>query len=73
MSKYFQYEDDEGDKVLLATDGDLLGAVSHARSVGLKVIYIGFVCHGFWIFISFQTFCLVGYCFVCIMLSFFYS
>ncbi|CAI9108771.1 OLC1v1008455C1 [Oldenlandia corymbosa var. corymbosa] len=31
------YEDDEGDKVLLSTDGDLIGAVSHARSVGLKV------------------------------------
>ena len=35
---FLQYEDDEGDKVLLATDGDLIGAVSHARSVGLKVI-----------------------------------
>jgi len=32
------YEDDEGDKVLLTTDGDLVGAVSHARSVGLKVL-----------------------------------
>ncbi|KAG6767364.1 hypothetical protein POTOM_028568 [Populus tomentosa] len=32
------YEDDDGDKVLLATDGDLIGAVSHARSVGLKRI-----------------------------------
>ncbi|KAF3439299.1 hypothetical protein FNV43_RR17575 [Rhamnella rubrinervis] len=32
------YEDDEGDRVLLATDGDLFGAVSHARSVGLKVL-----------------------------------
>ncbi|KAH8502733.1 hypothetical protein H0E87_014146 [Populus deltoides] len=32
------YEDDDGDKVLLATDGDLIGAVSHARSVGLKVL-----------------------------------
>ncbi|XP_058179928.1 CBS domain-containing protein CBSCBSPB3-like [Rhododendron vialii] len=32
------YEDDEGDKVLLATDGDLVGAVSHARSVGLKLL-----------------------------------
>lgn len=32
------YEDDEGDKVLLTTDTDLIGAVSHARSVGLKVL-----------------------------------
>ncbi|KAF7135967.1 hypothetical protein RHSIM_Rhsim08G0001800 [Rhododendron simsii] len=32
------YEDDEGDKVLLTTDGDLVGAVSHARSVGLKLL-----------------------------------
>ncbi|KAJ6775097.1 CBS DOMAIN-CONTAINING PROTEIN CBSCBSPB3 [Salix purpurea] len=33
------YEDDEGDKVLLATDGDLISAVNNARSGGLKVIY----------------------------------
>ncbi|KAF4366392.1 hypothetical protein F8388_018840 [Cannabis sativa] len=32
------YEDDEGDKVLLATDNDLISAVSHARSIGLKVL-----------------------------------
>ncbi|KAL6498066.1 CBS domain-containing protein cbscbspb3 [Orobanche gracilis] len=32
------YEDDEGDKVLLATDGDLVGAVTLARSLGLKVL-----------------------------------
>lgn len=32
------YEDDEGDKVILATDSDLIGAVSHARSSGLKVL-----------------------------------
>ncbi|TXG60246.1 hypothetical protein EZV62_014819 [Acer yangbiense] len=31
------YEDDEGDKVLLATDADLIGAITHARSAGLKV------------------------------------
>ena len=36
----FQYEDDEGDKVLLSTDSDLINAVNHARSIGLKVIYI---------------------------------
>ncbi|KAK4341061.1 hypothetical protein RND71_039562 [Anisodus tanguticus] len=32
------YEDDEGDKVLLTTDSDLVGAVNHARSLGLKVL-----------------------------------
>ncbi|CAA0839490.1 CBS domain-containing protein CBSCBSPB3 [Striga hermonthica] len=32
------YEDDEGDKVLLTTDEDLIGAVSHARSEGQKVL-----------------------------------
>lgn len=32
-----QYEDDEGDKVLLTTDGDLANAVSGARAAGLKV------------------------------------
>ncbi|KAI5671926.1 hypothetical protein M9H77_12290 [Catharanthus roseus] len=32
------YEDDEGDKVLLTTDSDLIGAVTHARSAGLKVL-----------------------------------
>ncbi|CAI0403934.1 unnamed protein product [Linum tenue] len=32
------YEDDEGDKVLLATDSDLIGAVGHARSAGLKAL-----------------------------------
>ncbi|KAF2283432.1 hypothetical protein GH714_005093 [Hevea brasiliensis] len=33
------YEDDEGDKVLIATDGDLIGAINHARTTGLKVIF----------------------------------
>ncbi|KAL0343218.1 UNVERIFIED_CONTAM: CBS domain-containing protein CBSCBSPB3 [Sesamum angustifolium] len=32
------YEDDEGDKVLLTTDGDLLSAVTHARSAGQKIL-----------------------------------
>ncbi|WOL15063.1 CBS domain-containing protein CBSCBSPB3 [Canna indica] len=32
------YEDDEGDKVLLITDGDLVAAVNHARSAGWKVL-----------------------------------
>ncbi|KAM7256012.1 hypothetical protein ACFE04_011753 [Oxalis oulophora] len=33
-----QYEDDEGDKVILSADGDLISAVSHARSAGQKVL-----------------------------------
>lgn len=32
------YDDDEGDRVLLTTDSDLIGAVSHARSTGQKVL-----------------------------------
>ncbi|CAN6357761.1 unnamed protein product [Urochloa humidicola] len=32
------YEDDEGDRVLLTTDSDLVGAVLHAKSSGLKVL-----------------------------------
>jgi CBS domain-containing protein len=32
------YEDDEGDKVLLTTDSDLIAAVNHARSASLKVL-----------------------------------
>ncbi|CAL9135341.1 unnamed protein product [Musa textilis] len=32
------YEDDEGDKVLLTTDSDLVGAVYHARFAGWKVL-----------------------------------
>jgi hypothetical protein len=32
-----QYVDDEGDKVLLATDNDLMGAVNFARMCGSKV------------------------------------
>ncbi|KAL4632731.1 CBS domain-containing protein CBSCBSPB3-like isoform X1 [Castanea sativa] len=32
------YEDDDGDRVLLATDSDLVAAISHARSVGQKVL-----------------------------------
>ncbi|KAJ8458333.1 hypothetical protein OPV22_031259 [Ensete ventricosum] len=32
------YEDDEGDKVLLTTDNDLVGAVYHARFAGWKVL-----------------------------------
>lgn len=33
----FQYEDDEGDKIIIATNNDLAAAVSYARSAGLKV------------------------------------
>ncbi|KAL8477467.1 hypothetical protein ACS0TY_029672 [Phlomoides rotata] len=32
------YEDDEGDKVLLTTDGDLISAVTHVKSAGQKVL-----------------------------------
>ncbi|KAG9443981.1 hypothetical protein H6P81_015321 [Aristolochia fimbriata] len=32
------YEDDEGDRVLIASDADLMGAVGHARSAGWKVL-----------------------------------
>ncbi|KAK7358773.1 hypothetical protein VNO77_00712 [Canavalia gladiata] len=32
------YEDDEGDKIVLATDGDLAAAVSYARSAGMKAL-----------------------------------
>ncbi|XP_008781501.2 CBS domain-containing protein CBSCBSPB3 [Phoenix dactylifera] len=32
------YEDDEGDRVLLVTDKDLIGAVNHARSAGWKIL-----------------------------------
>ncbi|KAI3707509.1 hypothetical protein L6452_26103 [Arctium lappa] len=32
------YEDDEGDRVLLTTDNDLVSAVNHARSAGQKVL-----------------------------------
>ncbi|KAK9096055.1 hypothetical protein Sjap_021552 [Stephania japonica] len=32
------YEDDEGDKVILAADSDLVGAITHARLAGLKVL-----------------------------------
>eukprot|EP00252_Welwitschia_mirabilis_P005399 TRINITY_DN15888_c0_g5_i1.p1 TRINITY_DN15888_c0_g5~~TRINITY_DN15888_c0_g5_i1.p1 ORF type:complete len:586 (+),score=121.68 TRINITY_DN15888_c0_g5_i1:372-2129(+) len=34
------YEDDEGDKVLLATDSDLVAAVNYARLAGLKQLRI---------------------------------
>lgn len=32
------YNDDEGDRVLLATDSDLIAAIEHARSAGWKVL-----------------------------------
>ncbi|KAI5002686.1 hypothetical protein ZWY2020_027336 [Hordeum vulgare] len=32
------YDDDEGDRVLLATDGDLVAAIEHARSARWKVL-----------------------------------
>lgn len=33
-----QYKDSEGDKVLLATNDDLVEAMNHAKSIGWKVI-----------------------------------
>lgn len=35
---FLQYEDDEGDQVLLVTDSDLVGAANNARSLGIKVL-----------------------------------
>jgi hypothetical protein len=32
------YDDDEGDRVVLTTDGDLSAAIQHARSAGWKVL-----------------------------------
>ncbi|KAJ1386623.1 PB1 domain [Sesbania bispinosa] len=32
------YEDDEGDKIIIATDNDLVAAVSYARSAGMKAL-----------------------------------
>ncbi|KAI9127443.1 hypothetical protein K1719_002002 [Acacia pycnantha] len=32
-----KYEDDEGDKILLETDGDFVVLVNYARSIGVKV------------------------------------
>lgn len=39
-----QYVDDEGDKVLLATDTDLVAAVNFARISGWKVSITTFLC-----------------------------
>ncbi|KAI3858069.1 hypothetical protein MKW98_029543 [Papaver atlanticum] len=35
----FLCEDDEGNKFLLTTDSDLAGAISHARTTGLKFLH----------------------------------
>lgn len=35
---HIMYEDDEGDRVVLATDSDLVAAISHARLSGWKVL-----------------------------------
>lgn len=40
---FSQYEDDEGDRVLLSTDADLSGAVNHARISGWKVFYFLYI------------------------------
>lgn len=39
-----QYVDDEGDKVLLATDTDLVAAVNFARISGWKVSILTLLC-----------------------------
>ncbi|KAJ6793771.1 CBS domain-containing protein CBSCBSPB3-like [Iris pallida] len=36
------YEDDEGDRVLLAIDTDLIGVVNHAKLAGWKVVRLYF-------------------------------
>ena len=33
-----RYDDDEGDKIVIANDSDLVSAVSYARSAGLKAL-----------------------------------
>ena len=48
---FSQYEDDDGDRVLLATDSDLVAAISHARLVGQKVMVLACVDFAVWIFI----------------------
>lgn len=53
---FLQYEDDEGDQVLLVTDSDLVGAANNARSLGIKVLWTHFIIfllifnihHSFW-------------------------
>jgi len=35
-----QYEDEEHDQVVLASDSDLAAAVDHAKTSGLKVLWI---------------------------------
>lgn len=34
---FLQYEDEDNDKVVLASDSDLAAAVDHAKTAGLKV------------------------------------
>ena len=34
-----QYEDDEGDRVILVADDDLVNAITYARLSGAKVLY----------------------------------
>ncbi|MCI97421.1 CBS/octicosapeptide/phox/Bemp1 (PB1) domain protein, partial [Trifolium medium] len=34
------YEDEEHDKVVLASDSDLAAAVDHAKMAGLKVFFV---------------------------------
>ena len=44
---YLQYEDEDGDKVVLATDSDLVAAVDHAKLAGWKVILASLFSYSF--------------------------
>lgn len=39
MSPFLQYEDEDSDKVVLASDSDLQAAIYHAKLAGWKVFY----------------------------------
>jgi hypothetical protein len=40
LSLVEQYDDDEGDRVVLTTDSDLTAAIEHAKSAGWKVTVV---------------------------------
>lgn len=41
---FLQYEDEDRDRVILASDSDLVDALEYARSTGLKVCFLNLVC-----------------------------
>jgi len=45
---FLKYEDEENDKVVLASDSDLAAAVDHAKTAGLKVWLNGIGGRGAW-------------------------